>query len=161
MRKVTQENSSNIERYGAYVELYISFDSTIWQMPPFLIGAVTLLLGLAVALFENSGGAPAIVWGFVLTGSSFILLLGAYSIWRVRFHQNLLGNELRKIEAEGYFHERKRARERSRVPTTTTVYMYFFLICGCLLLLSGLGVFLGYSQLHRLLGIPGSYAIDC
>ena len=144
-------------RYASYISVYNNFDNIIWRMPVFLTGGVTLLIGIAVSLLGNkSGGASALVWGSVLATSSLIIFLGAYGLWRIRIHQRMLGDELRKLETDGYFHQRERSRATMLLPRAPAVYMAVFFVLASVLGFASVGVFTGNDRLHKVLKIPAA-----
>lgn len=153
MQKARQHNQiGDIDpRYASYVSIYNNFDNIIWKMPTFLTGGVTLLVGLAMGILGNKEGeASALVWGTVLAASSLIMFLGAYGLWRLRIHQNMIGNELRKMESDGYFRARERARASLFLPRAPAVYIVIFFLLSAGLALTSASVF---NKNAKVLGI--------
>jgi hypothetical protein len=142
-------------RYVPYVNMYTNADNIIWRMPAFLTGGVTLLIGVAVGLLgSEEGTASALVWGMVLATSSLIVFLGAYGLWRLRIHQNIIGNHLRKMEGDGYFQERERTKATLLLPRAPAVYVFVFFCLSGILLLASINVFAGNERLQEMLKIP-------
>lgn len=156
MRKVQSEKSiARIDgRFDSYINLYCNLDNIIWQTPTFLAGGVTLLIGLAVGILGNEDGrASAFIWGGALAASSLIMFLGAYGLWRTRIHQNMVGNELRRMEPDGYFHARQRARNEFILPRAPALYVTVFFCLSAAFAITSLGVFIGNAKLYELLRI--------
>lgn len=131
------------QRYAAYVEVYNNLDRLLWQVPAFLVAASVFGFGLfdhlttdlqsAIPLFnkDNIVGIIFLLWGV-------LYLLGVYSIWRLRKHHTLMGEELANLEPAGYFHKRKRITKKWWPPSAPHMFMVIFSILALLLFVVGM-----------------------
>lgn len=130
-------------RYAPYVEVYNNFDKLLWQLPAFLVAVSVFGFGLFGRLITNpqtvippfthddTVGAIFLLWGM-------LYLLGVYSMWRIRKHHTLMGEELADLEPTGYFHKQKCIVDKWWPPSAPHMFMFIFLILTLLLFAVGI-----------------------
>jgi len=135
-------------RYSPYVDVYNNLDNLLWQVPAFLAAVSALGFGLlgnsisdprtAIAPFTHNVtvGIFFLLWGF-------LYFLGVYAMWRIRLHHTLMGNELAKLESDGYFQKRCSTVAKRWPPSAPHLFIFTFSILAVLLFMIGI-----YNILH-------------
>lgn len=144
-------------RFGPYVDIYNSLDSLIWQVPGFFLASTAVIFGfIANTLSRDAVVLPRIVWAGMFLFTGMLLLVGTYSMYRIRQHHTRMGLELRRMEPIGYFHFRGQLTQRWWPPSAPHVFMVFFAVIGIAsLILAGL-VLLDHPSLYSVVGVSGS-----
>lgn len=141
-------------RYASYVSIYNNFDGIIWRMPAFLVAGITLIIGISVGIFSKEDARlPAEVWGGVFFVSFLILFLGTYSLYRLRLHHNMMGEELERLEPDGYFHRRANTIGSFPTPGAPILFIAIFLVAALLFAFASYLVFTGNPTILDLLNI--------
>ena len=138
--KKTERNDS---RFDSYVKLYNNIDNLIWQIPAFLATVSAIGFAFLGNFFANpsaalmplshneSVGAILILW-------SLFYFVGVYSIWRIRVHHTIAGNELAKLESDGYFKQREITIKKLWPLPAPYVFMLTFSALAIVLLAFGI-----------------------
>lgn len=156
MKKVAETNKAGEidSRYASYTSIYNSLDGIIWRMPAFLVAGITLIIGITVGIFsKGDAGLPAKIWGAILLLSSVILFLGTYSLHRLRQHHNMMGEELKSLAPDGYFHKREKTIGSFVLPGAPNLFVIVFFSATCFFAISSYLVFSGNQTAYDVLNI--------
>lgn len=139
--KKTERNDS---RFDSYIKLYNNLDNLIWQIPAFLASVSAIGFALLGNFFakpsaalmplshNKSVGAILILW-------SLFYFVGVYSIWRIRVHHTIAGNELAKLESDGYF--KKREITVKKLWPLPAPYVFMLMFSALAIALLALGIY--------------------
>lgn len=140
-------------RFDAYIDIYNNLDNLIWRVPGFFVAALAILLGfIGNILSKPDSSLPLWAWGVLFLFVGVLFLLGSYSMGRIRFHHSRMGEELKLMEPQGYFHTRSKTVKQYWPPAAPHVFIIFFTILGLVfLILSCLAVseYVGLTQLLK------------
>jgi hypothetical protein len=132
--------SATDRRFEAYIALYNNLDNLIWRIPGFLATGAAILIGFAGSVLSKDKlpKLPPVLVASLFFLVGLLFFLSAYSMIRIREHHTMAGEELARMEPEGYFHHRRMTVKRRWPPSATLVFRcaYSFL---CVLFL-GLAV---------------------
>jgi len=130
------------KRFDAYMSLYNNLDTLLWRIPTQLIGITVISIGL----FGEKLAKPDCSFLFLthiqsLGVASLIIgllyALGAFSMWRIRYHHDICGNELKKMEPSGYFHPRAQMIKRKWL-SAPHLFIRIFTLLAIILIFIGL-----------------------
>ncbi len=97
-------------KYSSYVSFYNSLDDLLWKNVAVLISITAIGLTAIGAIIEKKLVIPPFTQNhtaaLVCFLVSVLLFNTIFTVWRMRFHHELMEAELRKIETSGYFHAR-------------------------------------------------------
>lgn len=97
-------------RFRSYVTFYSNLDNLIWRNVTTQLAIIGLGLTAIGAVIEKKIDIAPFSTRQTVTvicfGIALLTILTIYTIRRMRFHQELVERELRKLEPEGYFHAR-------------------------------------------------------
>lgn len=135
-------------RYAPYVDVYNNLDNLLWQVPAFLAAISALGFGLLGNFISDPQTAMPPFTHNVTVGIFFLLwgffyFLGAYAMWRIRIHHTLMGNELAKLESDGYFKKRSSTVVKKLPPSAPHLFIFTFSILAFLIIILGI-----YNILH-------------
>jgi hypothetical protein len=135
LAKSHRSKSTIDERFSSYVAIYNNFDNIIWKMPAFFAAAIGVVIALFANIVSRAGASlPLGLWTLVFLLIGLLLTLGTYSLARVRQHHTIMGRHLRKLEPEGYFHERQHTLGNWKLPAAPIVFIYVFAVLSVLFL---------------------------
>jgi hypothetical protein len=104
-------------------------------MPAFFAAAIGVVIALFANIVSRAGASlPLGLWALVFLLIGLLLTLGTYSLARVRHHHTIMGRHLRKLEPEGYFHERQHTLGNWKLPAAPIVFIYVFAVLSVLFL---------------------------
>lgn len=123
-------STTNERHFDAYVELYNNLDRLLWGIPSLLAVAATVLIGFSGNLLSRDQPVviPPVVFAMVCTLIGTLFAIGSYSIWRLRRHHTLVGNELAKMEHHGYFVTRQQIVESKWPPSAPSIIGWIYAI---------------------------------
>lgn len=134
----------------SYVDTYNNIDKILWQMPALLLAVTALAFGLLKDIFVNAQATIAPLsrqqtLGWFCIAVAFMYVIGVYSIWRLRRHHNMMGEEIKKLEPrDGYFHKREKIAKKFWFPPSDTLTIGSFFTVAALWLLYLAGRNFGY-----------------
>lgn len=119
------------ERFQAYIALYNNLDNLIWRIPGFMVAGAAILIGFTGAVLAKNEplDLPPILVASLFFFVGLLFFLSAFSMTRIREHHTRAGEELARMEPDGYFHSRRVSISRRWPPSATLVFrlVYVFL----------------------------------
>jgi len=110
IRGVTKTNASVTDkRFEAYIALYNNLDNLIWRIPGFLAAGAAILIGFAGSVLSKDKlpDFPPVLVASLFSFVGLLFFLSAFSMARIREHHTRAGEELARMEPDGYFHHRR------------------------------------------------------
>lgn len=98
-------------KYASYIAVYCNIDTILWKNMSTVAAVTALLFAVVGVLVAN----PVVSFGpfdHRKTLAVFLAMIGVFYLgawWnfkRMRFHHTCMGDEIRKLEHDGYFHFR-------------------------------------------------------
>lgn len=135
------------EKFLAYSSMYNNLDNILWVVPGAFLTAGVAALGLLV---QRTSFSP--LWlgsGLILLGVLFFL--GGYTIMRMRHHHSILGQEMQRIEGDGYFSRRAKTLRSLLLPSAPHLLMGLFFLVAALSLAIGILAVIGWPPMIALL----------
>lgn len=147
VKAVTPQTDNDFdERFPAYVNIYNNLDNLIWRIPSYFVTVAAILMAfMGNFLSKPDASFPP---GLIVILFSFIgllFLLGTYSMSRLRLHHTRMGNELKLLESEGYFHARGQTVNKKWPPPAPSIFMAVFSVLGIVFVLLAILVAISYD----------------
>lgn len=119
-------------RFDAYVFLYNNLDDLIWRIPSYLATGAAVLIGFAgtVLAKDKLPEFPPVLIASLFFFVGLLFFLSAYSLTRIRMHHTLAGEELARMEPDGYFHRRRTVVQRRWPPAAPVVFRWTYVALG-------------------------------
>lgn len=132
--------SATGERFEAYIALYNNLDNLIWRIPGFLAAGAAILIGFAGSVLSKDKlpDFPPVLVASLFFFVGLLFFLSAFSMARIREHHTRAGEELARMESDGYFHHRRTTVSRRWPPSATLVFRWTYALLS--LMFWGLGV---------------------
>lgn len=148
-RPAMRKSEDLTAKFSSYVDIYNNLDGLIWKIPGFFVAIIAFLLGFIGSVVSSAEASlPSSIWAILFAFAGMLLLLGTYSMYRLRVHHSKMGNELQMLETDGYFHKRTRTTKMYWPPSAPFVFMTVFSILGITFLLISLSVLRKYQWVN-------------
>ena len=132
------------DRFGDYVRLYNNIDRILWTVPTVLLTITVVGLGIISQAADKATIRIAPLSHEQTLAAIFVLLaiiygIGAYALYRIRTHHDVLGEKLMELEKpyKGYFHERQALRGQGWWWEDIRLFSAVFVLLSVLFLLVG------------------------
>lgn len=115
-------------RFDAYVFLYNSLDDLIWRIPGYLATGAAVLIGFAGSVLSKDKlpDFPPVLLASLFFFVGLLFFLSGYSLTRIRRHHTWAGDELARMESDGYFHRRREFVQRKWPPAAPIVFRWTY-----------------------------------
>jgi hypothetical protein len=126
-------------RYSPYTSIYNNLDNLLWKIPSLFIGGAAILIGFVANIVSKPNTSLSHeLWSIIFLLIGTLFLLGSYSMSRIRIHHSRMGNELGRLEEDGYFHTREETANRYWPLSAPIVFILVFSALGVALFFLGL-----------------------
>lgn len=147
----TSRRNDSPSRFDTYVTIYNNLDNLLWRIPSLFVGGAAILIGFVanIASKPNTSLSPEL-WSVIFFLIGTLFLVGTYSMLRIRIHHSIMGNELRRLEDNGYFHTRAESVKRLW-PGAPIIFVVVFSALGLALVGLGLVAIFSFESLEPFL----------
>lgn len=115
-------------RFDAYILLYNNLDDLIWRIPGYLATGAAVLIGFAGSVLSKDKlpDFPPVLLASLFFFVGLLFFLSGYSLTRIRMHHTWAGDELARMEPDGYFHRRRAFVQRKWPPAAPVVFRWTY-----------------------------------
>lgn len=143
-------------RYDSYVQIYNNLDGLLWKVPSILLGGSAVIIALIGSIVSKHNlenwfmSMPIILWIGISFFSGIAFVIAGISTDRISSHRNNLGEHLREMEDNGFFHYRHKSNDSSSCVSFTRLCSIFYTLIGSALILVSIFLIMDIFELFKL-----------